>query len=123
MDKYRFLKRYWVNYTQYQGKAEHDGCFPNLILWLRLAIDDDAELAADLLEMDDDEREEFYSWGHNSRWAHIAEPIINDAAFANEDWSDRDRAWLKEMLISVAEQYGDPDVEEHYFKHDKKDEK
>lgn len=122
MEKYKHLYAYWMNYIQHDGRAEHDGCFPNLVLWIRLAIDNDDELAMDLLEMDGEEREEFCSWGHNSRWAHIAEPIIGDAVFCQHDDCSRNRIWIKEMLMSVAEQYGDPDVEEHYFKHDQKDE-
>lgn len=113
--KYPNLHKYYNSYLQREGRPEHEHCFPNLLIWFRCVIDNDDELAMNILEMDDDERDEFCSWGHNSRWNHVAAPIFDSLmATAPEE--------LRDMLVDLAEQNGqDPDIEKMYFS--KKDDK
>lgn len=113
--KYPNLHKYYNSYLQREGRPEHEHCFPNLLIWFRCVIDNDDELAMNILEMDDGERDEFCSWGHNSRWHHVVEPIFDSLmATAPEE--------LRDMLVDLAEQNGqDPDIEKMYFS--KKDDK
>ena len=113
MNKYKHLREYYEHWSDFNYEPEHSNCFPNLIIWFREAINNDYDEAARLLNMDDDEAEEFASWGSNSRWNHVARPIM-------ESWFECDRKSFCDMLVSVADKYGDPDVETKYF--NKKDE-
>lgn len=108
MKKYKHLYEYYNHWIDNMYEPEHKECFPNLIIWIREALDNDYGLAVKFLEMNDEEAEEFGSWGSNSRWAHVAVPII-------ETWYEFDRKSFCDMLISIADQYGDPDVETKYF--------
>lgn len=119
MNKYPHLMEYYNHYIGTDGKREHEGCFPNLIIWIREALGDDQWEITQLLEMTEEQEEEFGSWGHNSRWAHVVEPMVEQ--FLLEDDEDL-RHWCKGVLIGIAEQYGDPDVEAKYFTN-QKDEK
>lgn len=114
LEDFPHLREYFVTYRQKNGAPEHKNCFPNLLIWFREVIDNDDEMAINLLEMDEDEVEEFCSWGHNSRWAHVG-------ANAFGALMDCDPEYMKNMLTQLAEDYGDPDIEAKYF--GKKDEK
>ena len=112
MCDYPNLFKYYNQYRRKKGRPEHSGCFPNLIIWIREALDDDQWKITDLLEMDDDEKEEFGSWGTNSRWAHVVEPLVEELLLGNDS---EQRKWMKDILLEIAGQYGDPDVEAKYF--------
>lgn len=110
---YPNLYEYYDHYIKTQGQAEHDGCFPNLILWIRLALGEEREWdITQLLEMTEEQEEEFGSWGHNSRWAHVVVPMLEQ--FLLEDDEDL-HEWCVGVLMDIAGDYGDPDAEQHYF--------
>ena len=109
------LRNYYNTYLQRNGKPEHEHCFPNLLIWFRDVIDNDDDMAIKILEMDEDEIEEFGSWGHNSRWVHVAEPAFSSLMEADPEY-------MKGVFVQLALDYGkDPDVEAKYF--GKKDDK
>lgn len=114
LEDFPHLQEYFVTYRQKNGIPEHDNCFPNLLIWFREVIDNDDELAMNLLQMDEDEVEEFCSWGHNSRWLHVGANAFASLMECNPEY-------MKNTLIQLAEYYGDPDIEAKYFsKKDKK---
>ena len=111
ISKYPNLERYYRHFEETNGKSErNDDSFPNLIVWIRLVVEpEDGEWTdpAQFFELDEDDAEDFHSWGHNSRWAHVFLPF----ALHNMDL-------VKEKCIELAERFGDPNVEE-YLKDDK----
>lgn len=110
---YPNLHEYLDHFVKTNGKAERERCFPYLILWIRLALGEEREWdITQLLEMTEDAEEEFGSWGHNSRWAHVVEPMLEQ--FLLEDDEDLHK-WCVGVLLNMAGDYGDPDVEQHYF--------
>lgn len=112
MDEFPNLKRFFDGYIANKGVAEHEGCYPNLIIWVREALKEDGFKIVDYLEMPDFEEEEFWSWGHNSRWRHVVEPYFYEYLVTG---TDDQRNAMAEMLVDIAESYGDPDVEQIYF--------
>ena len=113
MKQYPHLMEYYDHFVKSGGKPEHDGCFPNLILWIRLALGEEREWdITQLLEMTEETEEEFGSWGHNSRWAHVVVPMLEQ--FLLEDDEDL-HSYYVGVLLNIAGDYGDPDVEQHYF--------
>lgn len=113
MNKYKHLKQYYMDYLEHKGKAEHDGCFPNLIIWIREVMGDDQYKITEYLNMTEDAEEEFYSWGHNSRWSHVVEPMIYNMLI--DDADPETKLWLRDTLVDIADAYGDVDVEARYF--------
>ena len=111
MKQYPNLQRYLNHFIWCDGKPEHEGCYPNLIIWIREALNDDQWAIVDYLDMDEDEQEEFGSWGTNSRWGHVVAPILSNL-IGDENWKD---SWLTDVLLQIAEDNGDPDVEQIYF--------
>ena len=111
ISKYPNLERYYKHFEESYGKSErHDDSFPNLIIWIRLVVEpEEGEWTdvAQFFELDEDDAEDFYSWGHNSRWANVFLPF----ALNNMDL-------VKEKCIELAEKHGDPNVEE-YLKGDR----
>lgn len=113
ISKYPNLERYYTHFEKTKGLSERqDGSFPNLIIWIRLNVEPEYDGkewidAAQFFELDEDDTEEFYSWGHNSRWANVFLPF----ALINLDL-------VREKCIELAEKRGDPNVEE-YLKGDK----
>lgn len=119
MDEYPNLKRYFDDYIANKGVAEHEGCYPNLIIWVREALGEQGHMIVDYLEMPDFEVDEFWSWGHNSRWRHVVQPYFYE--YLVEGTIDQRNA-MAEMLEDIAGIYGDPDIEQKYFsKKDKQD--
>ena len=113
ISKYPNLERYYRHFEETNGQSErHDDSFPNFIIWIRLVVEPEDEGkewtdVAQFFELDEDDAEDFHSWGHNSRWANVFLPF----ALHNMDL-------VKEKCIELAERFGDPNVEE-YLKDDK----
>ena len=111
ISKYPNLERYYKHFEETNGKSErNDDSFPNFIIWIRLVVEpEEGEWTSPpaFFEFDEEDAEEFYSWGHNSRWAHVFLPF----AIHNMEL-------VKEKCIELAEKHGDPNVEE-YLKRDK----
>ena len=67
------LSRYVKHFEKTEGGNEKDSYLPYVVIWFRELLDkagyeDDAP---EVFGFDEDETEEFYSWGHNSRWNHV----------------------------------------------------
>lgn len=98
---YQYFKYWLLNQC-----AEHDRYLPNLVIWFReifdrAGIDDVPEY----LGWDADMAEDFWSWGHNSRWNHTFSV-----------WLECEPEDAMKCAIDLADEHGDPDIEEMYFK-------
>ena len=113
IQKYANLAKYFEHYLDTHGKAEHVNCLPNLIIWIREVLDNDSQRAADLFNMTDEEREDFYSWGSNSRWNHTFRDCLD--LMIDQD-VDENTTVVPDILMSLAEEEGDPDIEAKFFK-------
>ena len=72
--KYPNLYRYAVHFDKTEGESEKTGYLPFLVVWIRelfkqASIDDDQ--VPKLFDFDEYETEDFFSWGHNSRYSHV----------------------------------------------------
>ena len=86
LEKYPYLKEYALNFEKTRGDSEMAGYLPFIVIWFRdlfkKANIDDGEVPV-LFEMDDETAEDFWSWGHNSRYANVFSwYILKDLDFA-----------------------------------------
>ena len=102
LEKYPHLKAAVEHFYDTDGKPEHEYKLPNLIVWIRQMLDKSGEEAAEYFDMPEETREDFWSWGHNSRWS-------------NTFWCylERHFCWCVGICIDLAEEYGDFDVESY----------
>lgn len=104
LSKYPNLERYFNDYVESDGALLEDCRLPNLIMWIRLLVEPDKGEWTDpteFFEMEDDDAEEFCSWGSNSRWKNVFMPLVMT-----------DPEFFKRKCLELAETKGDPNVEE-----------
>lgn len=67
------LSRYVKNFEKSEGGNEKDSYLPYVVIWFRELLDKAGyeDSVPELFGFDEDDTEEFYSWGHNSRWNHV----------------------------------------------------
>lgn len=74
LKSYPRLKKYAKHFEKTKGYSEIAGYLPFVVIWFRdlfkKANIDDGQVPI-LFEMDDETSEEFWSWGHNSRYANV----------------------------------------------------
>jgi len=104
LDKYPHLTEAVKHYEDTDGDSEHKGCLPNLIVWIRQVLPLDID-PAEYFEMDDETAEDFYSWGHNSRWNHTFRDVL-----------ESDFEFCVRKCIDLAKEYGDYDIETYMTK-------
>ena len=85
LKNYPNLKKYAL-YFEKNKESEEAGFLPFVVIWFRdlfkRARIDDGEVPV-LFEMDDDTAEDFWSWGHNSRYSNVFSWwILDDMDFA-----------------------------------------
>ena len=78
---------------------------PNIIIWFRETLEKNDQDVAGWFNWDDDWREDFYSWGSNSRWGRTFSSWISCYIL------DKD---VIEIIANIAEEFGDPSIEELY---------
>ena len=82
---YPNLKRY-ASYFEKNKDSEEAGFLPYIVIWFRdlfKEADIGDELVPILFEMDDEVAEDFWSWGHNSRYSNVFSWwILDDLDFA-----------------------------------------
>ena len=104
LDKYPNVQKYIKDYIKNDGEMSTPGRLPNLVVWFRETLEKNNADVAEYFGWTEEWADEFYSWGHNSRWANVF------------------MAWLEpddieehlDAIKDIAEEYGDPDVEEIY---------
>jgi len=112
------LKKYAEHYEKEHGQSEFAGMLPCLIVWFRdlfrtAGIDDGQVPMLFGYDEDSEEAEDFWTWGHNSRYA-------NTFSF----WVDDDLDYAVNMGLDLIEQYElgdfDPDIEKGMEQEQKK---
>lgn len=71
--QYQYLDVYAKRFKKRDGASEKDGYLPKLVVYFRKALDKmgiDDYYVPIIFGWDDDTAEDFYTWGHNSRWNH-----------------------------------------------------
>ena len=74
LKEYPNLKKYAIHFEKTEGDSEITGYLPFVVIWFRELFEkagiDDGQVPI-LFEMDNDTAEEFWSRGHNSRYANV----------------------------------------------------
>ena len=100
LKQYPFLESYVKSYIENEGIPENISCICRLTYFFkRMDIEHELDMQS-LFDWDDDTTEDFYSWGHNSRWANTFEGQMGGYL---EDYVD--------VALSLAETYGDIDLD------------
>lgn len=100
LKQYPFLESYVKSYIENKGIPENIDCICRLTYFFkRMYIEHELDMQS-LFDWDDDTTEDFYSWGHNSRWANIFEGQMEGCL---EDYVD--------VALGLAEFYGDIDLD------------
>lgn len=110
LENYKNLSKYAFHFEKQPYEPEHPGHLNNLIIWFRETLDNaGVDDVASYFGWDDETAEDFYTWGHNSRWAHTFYSYlinnINDAL---------------EIALDLADEFGDVDIDKMYFSQDNK---
>lgn len=71
MNKYEHLTKYIEDYKKNKGNSEKPGYLPKLVVYFREVLEDNVENIPAFFGWDYELEEDFYSWGHNSRWANV----------------------------------------------------
>lgn len=78
---YPRLKKYAKHFEKTRGDSEIAGFLPFIVIWFRDLFKEaginDGQVPIEF-EMDDDTAEEFWSWGHNSRYANVFTQYLLD---------------------------------------------
>ena len=102
------LERYFNHFAETDGAPEMQDCLPNLIIWIRLIVEPQEGEWIDPMTffgLDDEDAEDFYSWGHNSRWKNVFWPYaLNELEH------------VKAKCLELAKDHGDPSVEDYVGK-------
>lgn len=102
LEQYPNLRKAVEHFYDTDGEPEHEGKLPNLIVWIRQVLENESEDAAEYFEMSERQAEDFYSWGHNSRWGNTF------YAFLCEHFN-----YCVAVCMNMADEYGDFDVEKY----------
>ena len=101
LDGFPNVQKYIKEYIYNEGLSNKPMRLPNLIVWFRETLEKNGVDIPYYFDWDDDLCEEFYSWGHNSRWSNV---------FAS--WLEPDDIEEHlENILDIAETYGDPNVD------------
>lgn len=104
LNKYPNVQRYVADYIKNEGMGPGGTRLPDLIIWFRETLEKNDIDVPDYFGWEDDWCEDFYSWGHNSRWGNT---------FRN--WlSVGELEFQLGTIAVIAKEYGDPNIEEMY---------
>ena len=104
LNNYPNVQRYVADYIETEGASPGGTRLPNLIIWFRETLERNGVDVPNFFEWSEEWVEDFYSWGSNSRWANT---------FRN--WLSFDELeYQLETIANIAEEYGDPNIEEIY---------
>lgn len=94
LEQYPRLKECVEEYIELDGESKKQGYLPKLVVYVR-----DMELdEPEFFGFDKEWTDEFYSWGHNSRYVHVFNPllyenldeyleaILEELNWRHEDW-------------------------------------
>ena len=110
LKNYKNLRRYALHFDRTEGSAEQGGYLPYLVIWFRelfkkANIDDGQVPQLFGYDEDSDEAQDFWTWGHNSRYNHT---------FCV--WLEQDIDYALNLAFDLMEEYNltdfDPNIEE-----------
>ena len=108
LDKYPRLKECVEEYVELNGDSKKQGYLPKLVVYVRCMGLDEPEFFG----FDKEWADEFYSWGHNSRYVHVFNPLLYDnleeyleAILEELDWRHED--WVEEGVGGDFESFFD----------------
>lgn len=104
LKKYPNVQRYVADYFGNEGMGPGGGRLPDLIIWFRETLEKNDIDIPDYFDWDDDLREDFYSWGHNSRWGNTFMVWLSPGELEDQLGT----------IADIAAEYGDPNIEETY---------
>jgi len=97
---YPNLKKYVEHYAKTNGEPEKEECISNLVYYFKLQCLNHNLNEAKVFKWDNKTYRDFYSWGHNSRWANTFDTYLR--------YNFQDAV---KIGISLAEKYGDINVD------------
>lgn len=104
LNKYPNVQRYVADYIENEGRGPGGTRLPDLVVWFRETLEKNGIDVPGYFEWTEEWREEFYSWGHNSRWGNVF-----------MSWLEPDEVEEHlETIADIAEEFGDPNIEEIY---------
>lgn len=110
LKKYPNLRKYALHFDRTEGTAEEGGFLPFFVIWFRrlfdkTGIEDDQVPALFGYDDESDEANDFWNWGHNSRYANVF-----------SCWLEQDIDYALRLIFELIEQYKldgfDPDIKE-----------
>ena len=100
LENYPNLKKYVEHYAKTNGKPEKEECISNLVYYFKLQCFNNDLDEEKTFNWNNETSEDFYSWGHNSRWAHTFDNYLR--------YNFQDAI---EIGINLAKEYGDIDID------------
>ena len=108
LDKYPRLKECVEEYIELNGRSKKQGYLPKLVVYIR----DMGVNEPEFFGFDEEESEIFESWGSNSRYVHVFNPLLHDkleeyleAILEELDWRHED--WVEEGVGGDFESFFD----------------
>lgn len=108
LEQYPKLKECVEEYIELDGDSKKPGYLPKLVVYVRCMELDEPEF----FRFDEELADEFYSWGHNSRYAHVFNPLLYEnlneyleAILEELDW--RHEKWVEEGVGGDFESFFD----------------
>ena len=96
LNEYPNLKKYVESFIKNNGDSEDSECIPHFVYWFKMQCINNDLNEDSVFCWDEDYSEDFYSWGHNSRWANTAwNYILNNFALCVE------------IALDLAKEHGD----------------
>lgn len=76
LEQYPHLKQYVEKFIENDGRPDNPGYLSDLVFYFRCMIEDNGLDEDEVFGWDKNTSEDFYSWGHNSRWANTVDYYI-----------------------------------------------
>jgi len=100
LESYPNLKKYVEHYIETDGEPEDEGCISNLVCYFKLQCLKHNLNETKVFKWNKKISDDFYTWGTNSRWSNTFDTFL----YYNFQY-------VVEIGISLAEKYGDIDVD------------
>lgn len=105
-NQWKYLDSYVKSFKKNEGCSEQPTLLPYLVIYFRQAFEKLGVGDVDVPEYfnwDDETAEEFFSWGHNSRWNHVFTYMLlqNLKEYVNILKKDMSKNNIKDFHIKI----------------------